>query len=306
LVLSVVGVLQFDRWDVAAVFVEAVVVEPVDPFGGGQLEFLDRAPGLAWFDQFGLVQAVDGLGQGIVIGASDGPDGGLDTGFGEAFGEPDRRVLGTPICMVDNIFQVDSSFLLAGPDGLFDRVEHHRGGHRRCDSPAQDPACVGVGDEGYVGESRPRGYVGEVGDPQPVGCWRGEPSLDEISRTDCGGVGDRGAPGLAPDRAGQAEVGHQPLHGATGHVNALAVQREPHFAGTVDAVVRGMDPRDQDLERLVTDLAAAGLAAYMVVVGRWGDRHTELAQLCADRLDTPPQTIRAITVALMIGDEPGD
>jgi hypothetical protein len=34
LVVSVVGPLQFDGWDVAAVFVEAVVVKPVDPFGG--------------------------------------------------------------------------------------------------------------------------------------------------------------------------------------------------------------------------------------------------------------------------------
>ncbi|EFP22704.1 hypothetical protein TMDG_04032, partial [Mycobacterium tuberculosis SUMu004] len=31
-----------------------------------------------------------------------------------------------------------------------------------------------------------------------------------------------------------------------------------------------------------------------------------LGQLCADRLDTPPQTIGALAVALMIGDEPGN
>ncbi|EFP33626.1 hypothetical protein TMGG_02496 [Mycobacterium tuberculosis SUMu007] len=28
--------------------------------------------------------------------------------------------------------------------------------------------------------------------------------------------------------------------------------------------------------------------------------------MCADRLDTPPQTIGALAVALMIGDEPGN
>jgi hypothetical protein len=66
--LSVIGSLQFDRWDVAAVLVEAVVVAPVNPFGGGQLEFLDGPPGLAGPDQFGLVQAVDGLGQRVVVG----------------------------------------------------------------------------------------------------------------------------------------------------------------------------------------------------------------------------------------------
>jgi len=67
-----------------------------------------------------------------------------------------------------------------------------------------------------------------------------------------------------------------------------------------------VNPPDLRLEGLVTQLAAAGLPVGLVVVGRWGDRHTQLAQLRADRLDTPPQATRAVTVALMIGDEPGD
>jgi hypothetical protein len=67
-----------------------------------------------------------------------------------------------------------------------------------------------------------------------------------------------------------------------------------------------MNPRDLRLEGLVTQLAAAGLPVDRVVVGRWGDRHTQLGQLGTDRLDTPAQTIGAVAVALMIGDEPGD
>src|SRR5207342_2062802 len=86
----------------------------------------------------------------------------------------------------------------------------------------------------------------------------------------------------------------------------LAVERQPHFAGSVDPVVCGVHPRDLHLEVLVTDFAAAGLPIDLVVIGRWGDRHTQLGQLCADRLDTPPQTIRAVAVATIIGDEPGD
>jgi hypothetical protein len=63
-VLSVIGDLQIDRWDVSAVFVDAAAV---DPFGGGQLDFLDGAPGHAGLDQLGLVQTVDRLGQRIVL-----------------------------------------------------------------------------------------------------------------------------------------------------------------------------------------------------------------------------------------------
>jgi hypothetical protein len=67
-----------------------------------------------------------------------------------------------------------------------------------------------------------------------------------------------------------------------------------------------VNPRDLAFEDLVTALAATGLTMDLGVEGRWGDRHTQLGQLCADRLDTPPQAIRTVSVALMIGDEPDD
>ena len=89
--LSVVGPLQFDGRDVAAVLVEAVVVEPVNPCGGGHLDVLGGAPRLAGFDQFGLVQTVDRLGQRVVIRAADRANRGLDSGLCEAFAESDRR-----------------------------------------------------------------------------------------------------------------------------------------------------------------------------------------------------------------------
>ena len=42
--LSVVSGFHFGGRDVAAVLVEAAVVEPVDPFGGGQLDVVDTSP----------------------------------------------------------------------------------------------------------------------------------------------------------------------------------------------------------------------------------------------------------------------
>jgi hypothetical protein len=58
----VVGILQFDRWDVASVLEQAGGVEPVDPFGGGVFDVVDAAPGALGSDHFGLLEAVDGLG----------------------------------------------------------------------------------------------------------------------------------------------------------------------------------------------------------------------------------------------------
>ena len=62
--VSVVGRFAFGGWDVAAVLVRAAVVEPVDVLGGGQLDRVGSAPGPVALDQLGLVQPVDGLGQG--------------------------------------------------------------------------------------------------------------------------------------------------------------------------------------------------------------------------------------------------
>ena len=74
LVSSVVEGLGFDGWDVAAVLVEPAVVEPVDPFGGRVFDVVDGLPRFARFDQFGLVQAVDRLGESVVILVAGGPD----------------------------------------------------------------------------------------------------------------------------------------------------------------------------------------------------------------------------------------
>ena len=60
------GLLGFDRGEVVAVLERAAVVEPVDPFGGGDLEIVDALPWPSRFDQFGLVEAVDCLGQCVV------------------------------------------------------------------------------------------------------------------------------------------------------------------------------------------------------------------------------------------------
>ena len=62
------GGLELGGRDIAAVLVESAVVEPVDPFGGGQFDFLDGAPRLPRLDQLGLVEAVDRLRQRVIEG----------------------------------------------------------------------------------------------------------------------------------------------------------------------------------------------------------------------------------------------
>jgi hypothetical protein len=53
--------------DLADLVVDAAVVEPVDVAEGCPLDLLDALPGALVEDQLGLVEAVEGLGHGIVV-----------------------------------------------------------------------------------------------------------------------------------------------------------------------------------------------------------------------------------------------
>ena len=66
------------------------MVEPVDPLQGGVLEVVDAPPGAALADQFGLVQADDRLGQGVVVAVAAGADRGDRAGLGQPLGVADR------------------------------------------------------------------------------------------------------------------------------------------------------------------------------------------------------------------------
>ena len=47
---------------------QAAVVEPVDPFEGGEFEVVEAPPGALVANQFGLVGPEHRFGQGVVVG----------------------------------------------------------------------------------------------------------------------------------------------------------------------------------------------------------------------------------------------
>jgi hypothetical protein len=79
---------------------------------------------------------------------------------------------------------------------------------------------------------------------------------------------------------------HQPLHGAAGHVHALASQRMPDLAVAVHVVVRRVDPLDVGLELLVAARPRRGRPGLVVVVGGRGE-----LQHLTDRLDPELLTV---------------
>jgi hypothetical protein len=84
--LCVIACFGLGGWDISDRFEQAPVVEPVDPFEGGEFHRLGAAPGAAAMDQLGLEQAIDGFGKRVVIAVADAADGGLDAGIEQAFG----------------------------------------------------------------------------------------------------------------------------------------------------------------------------------------------------------------------------
>ena len=83
---GVVAFLGFGRRDVADGLQQPAIVEPVDPGQRRELDGFETPPGSAPMDEFGLVEAVDRLCEGVVVGVSDAADGGLDASFRQALG----------------------------------------------------------------------------------------------------------------------------------------------------------------------------------------------------------------------------
>ena len=98
---SIVLLLGFGRRDVADGFEQPAMVEPVHPLKGSVLDCFEVAPRPPPVDHLGLVEAVDRLGQSVVIAVADAADRGLDPGLGQALGVLDRYVLRPAVAMMD-------------------------------------------------------------------------------------------------------------------------------------------------------------------------------------------------------------
>ena len=64
----------FRRRDVTDRFAQPPMVEPVGPFNRVVLDGFEAAPGSAPVDHHGFVEAVDGLGQSVVVAVADTAD----------------------------------------------------------------------------------------------------------------------------------------------------------------------------------------------------------------------------------------
>src|SRR3546814_981758 len=90
--------LSFCWRDIADGFEQTVIVEPGHPFQRGQFHRGLGFPRCPSMDQLGLVEAVDGLGEGIVIAVAAAADRRLDNGLPSASYNGSRRTVSPGRC----------------------------------------------------------------------------------------------------------------------------------------------------------------------------------------------------------------
>jgi hypothetical protein len=90
LLLFIVHGLELGRGDVPDRIEEPSVVEPVDPFEGGEFYFLEALPRAIGPDHFCLKEPKDRLGQGVVVRIANTSHRRFDAGFGNSLRVADR------------------------------------------------------------------------------------------------------------------------------------------------------------------------------------------------------------------------
>ena len=135
-----------------------MMIEPRDPFERCQLDGLLRLPRAASVNDFRLVEAVDGLGEGVVVAVALAADRGLDTGFAEALRIANRNILCATITMMDQRVAIR----LSGVQGLLQRIQNEIRVHASADAPTDDIAGKDVNDEGDINEALPISLLADM------------------------------------------------------------------------------------------------------------------------------------------------
>src|SRR5271166_4274244 len=260
-------------------------VVPAGPLAGGGLHLGGGFPWPQVAGDLGFVQADDALGQRVVIGIPDRPDRRRDARGGQLGAVADGQVLAAGVAVVDQPGHLDA---LAGAvgDRHHQRVQHQVRAVAGGGAPPGDQPGERVDDERGVRGARPGGYEGEVDHPQPVRGVRREAAVHQVLRPVLRRIGTRGAHLVAAAaHPAQPEFPHQPLHGAPGRRDALAIELVPHLPGAVPLAAVLPDAQDLLLQRGITDRPGRRRPRPGRVVPRRRDRHAGLAQRPADRLD---------------------
>ena len=122
------------------------MVEPVNPLERGDFHTLTGFPGASGVNQFRFVEAVDGFCQGVIITIPFASHRRFDPRFRQTIGVSNRKILGSPIRVVDQFLPGR----LSGIQGLFQRIQNEIRLHGLADSPAHDAPGKHIDDKSHI------------------------------------------------------------------------------------------------------------------------------------------------------------
>ena len=112
------------------------MVEPVDPFKGGEFDGFEVAPWPAPVNDLGLVKSVDRLRQCVVIAVADAANRRFDTCFGQPLGVFDRQILAATVGVTDRATSMKRAAIM---EGLFQGIEDKSCARGAAGAPTHDP-----------------------------------------------------------------------------------------------------------------------------------------------------------------------
>ena len=122
------------------------MVEPVNPLERGDFHRFTGFPGASGVNQFRFVEAVDGFCQGVIVTIPLASHRRFDPRFRQAIGVSNRKILGSPIRVVDQFLPGR----LSGIQGLFQRIQNEIRLHGLADSPAHDAPGKHIDDKSHI------------------------------------------------------------------------------------------------------------------------------------------------------------
>jgi hypothetical protein len=162
------------------------LVKPVHPIEGFPLERLDCLPGAFLANNFGLVKAIDGLGQRIVVAVSGAAHRGLDSRLQEPLAVANGDVLRALVAVVNQPALVG----FTGAERLLQGIQNKVCLHVATDPPAHDEPRVDIDNKGHIRKPLPSRDKGKVSHPELVGALCGEVAVKMKNESSFGGVGD--------------------------------------------------------------------------------------------------------------------
>lgn len=143
---------------------QAVVVEPIDPAQGGHLDGGRGRPRPLPPDHLGFVEAVDRLGEGIVIRVTNAADRRNEIGLGQALGVVHGQILHAPVAVMDQAIVGAGP---AGMDRLLQCIENEFGRGAGADLPTNDAPSKGIDAQNVIA-LRPRRPFAGISKPGSV------------------------------------------------------------------------------------------------------------------------------------------